>query len=91
MTTPKANRFATAAQRTSPSAIVEPAVPEKARKYTMTISAPVRAMIDEDVRRLADQTGQLVDRKAVTVALYELLHEDESLFAEVKRRLLSKT
>ena len=47
-------------------------------------------MIDEDMRRLADQTGQLVDRKTVTVALYELLHEDESLFAEVKRRLQSK-
>lgn len=81
----KVNRFSQAVQR--PVATVPQTQVARDRKYTILLSPGARAAIDEDVRRLSEQTGLLVDRSRVTRMLYELLHEDESLFAEVKRRI----
>lgn len=56
-------------------------------KYTISLPPHIRRSIDEDVDRLAEHTGLRVDRRHVTIALYEALHDDESLFAEVKQRM----
>lgn len=83
------NRFTAVAARPTPASETVQASPAREWKYTIKLSTATRTLIDEDVRRLADQTGLLVDRRHVTIALYEALHADESLFAEVKRRVTS--
>lgn len=82
------NRFsALVPERSTPAAPAAP-VASKDWKYTIKLTGATRALIDEDVTRLCNELGRIVDRKDVTVALYELLHEDESLYSEVKRRIL---
>ena len=62
-------------------------VNEPTRKYTVLLTNTVAATIDEDVLRLRRHTAKRVDRSQVVRALLELLHEDESVYAEVARRI----
>jgi acyl transferase domain-containing protein len=83
-------KFGRLVQREEPAtAAAETAAKAKPdQKYTLLLSAADRAAIDADVSRLAVATDLPVDRSDVTRILYRLLHEDQSLFDEVKRHAL---
>lgn len=80
------NRFAAAVQRPVQQPTAVAAVPP-ARKYTILLNPSDLKAIDEDVLRLQNASGLRVDRSQVIRALLRQLHADESLYAEVLRRL----
>ena len=81
--TTTANRFAQQANR-KPTATAEPAGQSR---YTVNLSAALRAAAAEDVQRLRAATRAKVTVADVTRHLLWILHEDESLYAEVQRRI----
>ena len=78
------NRFAQQAKR-PPAATLE--TPAGQSRYTVNLSAALRAAAAEDVQRLRAATRANVTLADVTRHLLWILHEDESLYAEVQRRI----
>jgi len=78
------NRFAQQARR-APAATSEP--PAGQSRFTLNLSAQLRAAAAEDVQRLRAATRANVTLADVTRHLLWILHEDESLYAEVQRRI----
>ena len=78
------NRFAQQAKR-PPAAISEP--PAGQSRFTLNLSAALRQAAAEDVQRLRAATRANVTLADVTRHLLWVLHEDESLYAEVQRRI----
>jgi hypothetical protein len=80
------NRFQAMAKREPASALA--VISERDEmKYTIKLSSALRAAIDEDVERLRRDTTKKVGRSDVLRELIRVLHADESLYAEVKRRI----
>ena len=78
------NRFAQQAKR-APAATLE--TPAGQSRYTVNLSAALRRAAREDVQRLRAATRANVTLSDVTRHLLWILHEDESLYAEVQRRI----
>jgi len=56
-------------------------------KYTVLLSTRVAMELDEDVLRLRREAARKVDKSEVIRTLVDLLHTDDTLFDQVKKRI----
>jgi hypothetical protein len=83
------NRYERVADRAQPAPVpVATTIPKVQKgRYTIDLSPALQAMADEDVQRLRRDTGRRVVRSDVIRELLRVLHADETLYAELRRRI----
>ena len=83
----KPNRFALQVDKRTGPAPTPGSAGERMSKYTVLLSARVAMELDEDVLRLRREAARKVDKSEVIRTLVDLLHTDDTLFDQVKKRI----
>jgi hypothetical protein len=83
----KPNRFALQVDKRTGPTPPPGSAGERMSKYTVLLSARVAMELDEDVLRLRREAARKVDKSEVIRTLVDLLHTDDTLFDQVKKRI----